>query len=85
MPSTRRPYTKAQQFIRDMERAGFTVEDHPTRDGYVLPSVQCHMGHNPYERLGYDLPDAQDVVRATRLRLRWDGCGGLVVVMPVEG
>lgn len=77
----RKTLTPAEQFTRDMERAGFEVEDFPTRRGDYLPAVHCTMGSSRYS----DHPDVQDVVRATKVRLQWDGNGGLVVVMPVEG
>ena len=78
----RKTLTNAEQFTRDMERAGFEVEDFPTRRGDYLPAVHCTMGGS---RWYPDAPDVQDVVRATKVRLTWCGSGGLVVVMPVEG
>lgn len=79
---TRKAESAVEQFRSDMERAGFTVEPWPNVSGEPLPSVQCCMGSDPYSHLGYDHPDVQEVVRATRVRLQWSSSGGMVVALP---
>ncbi len=60
------------QFVTDMEQAGFDVEHYHGRFFWEGPAVRC------------EREDEQDVIRATKVRLQSDSMGLGTIFYPVR-
>ena len=63
--------TVCEQFTRDMEKAGYKVEQYQGPDFCLVPAVKCVK------------TEMQKVIRATSILLRWDQSGPYWVVYPM--
>lgn len=73
------------RFREEMIAAGFEVRTHPLHGMRDVYGVEARITHasTPY-RPGQNTPHAQDVYRATRIRLETDQIGYNVVLYPVD-
>lgn len=78
METLKNPTEGQNQFYSDMTKAGYEVEVYHGSGGRQTYAVACYTVRNRYSE---NLPDAQDVIRATKVRIVWDGLGGNDIVL----